>query len=138
VESVVRLVGRPEVPIEVVPPMPEELWLDRRKVERVLANLLENADRYAGGATGIELSAHNGTFRLAVDDAGPGVPPPERALIFDRFHRGTATAGAAETDRGTGLGLALVAEHCRVHGGRAWVEAGPDGGARFVAEFATR
>ena len=35
-------------------------------------------------------------------------------------------------------GLALVAEHCRVHGGRAWVEAGPEGGARFVAEFATR
>ena len=72
-----------------------------------------------------------GTVRLVVEDAGPGVPRVERTRIFERFARGTA----ARDRVGTGLGLALVAEHAAVHGGSAWVEDRPGGGARFVVSF---
>jgi signal transduction histidine kinase len=72
--------------------------------------------------------------RLAVDDAGPGVPEHERAYVFERFARGEGSSGP-DAPSGTGLGLALVAEHVRLHDGRAWVEASPLGGARFVIEL---
>jgi K+-sensing histidine kinase KdpD len=74
--------------------------------------------------------------RIAVEDAGHGVPESERELIFDRFSRGTA-GGNRGADSGTGLGLALVDEHVRLHGGRVWVEDRHDGkaGARFVIEL---
>ena len=64
---------------------------------------------------------------IGVDDAGPGVARSERFRIFERFARGSA----ARHRVGTGLGLALVAEHARAHGGEAWVEDRPGGGARF-------
>ncbi|MEY2975793.1 MAG: two-component histidine kinase MtrB, partial [Actinomycetota bacterium] len=70
---------------------------------------------------------------LAVEDAGPGVAPGERERIFERFARGSA----ARHRIGTGLGLALVAEHARALGGAAWVEDVPGGGARFVVRLPT-
>jgi signal transduction histidine kinase len=69
---------------------------------------------------------------VAVEDSGPGVTPSERARIFERFARGSAGRSRAG---GTGLGLALVAEHVRAHGGHTWVEDSPSGGARFVVTF---
>ena len=68
---------------------------------------------------------------LGVDDAGPGVARGERSRIFERFARGSA----ARHRVGTGLGLALVAEHAQAHGGEAWVEDRPGGGARFMVSF---
>ena len=75
-------------------------------------------------------------MHLGVEDNGPGVVPAERKLIFDRFHRGRA-GGRRGRDSGSGLGLALVAEHVGLHGGRVWVEDRPDAirGARFVVEL---
>ena len=75
-------------------------------------------------------------MRIAVEDHGPGVPVEERALIFERFARGV-TAGRRSGSEGAGLGLALVDEHVRMHGGRVWVEDRLDGepGARFVIEL---
>ena len=70
-------------------------------------------------------------IELAVEDAGPGVAMSERNRIFERFARGTA----ARHRIGTGLGLALVAEHAQSHGGRAWVDDRPGGGSRFVVCF---
>ena len=70
-------------------------------------------------------------IELAVEDAGPGVAMSERNRIFERFARGTA----ARHRIGTGLGLALVAEHAQSHGGRAWVDDRPGGGSRFVVSF---
>ena len=66
------------------------------------------------------------------------MPVEERALIFERFARG-ATAGRRSGSEGAGLGLALVDEHVRMHGGRVWVEDRLDGepGARFVIELLT-
>jgi hypothetical protein len=58
----------------------------------------------------------------------------ERDRIFERFYRGQA-AGQRGAAQGTGLGLSLVAEHVRLHGGRVWVEAGPGGENRFVVEL---
>ena len=95
--------------------------VDKRRFERVMVNLLENADHYGGGATVVarRLAPDDGVaVEIDVDDAGPGINPGERSKVFDRFYRGSHRAGAAP-GTGTGLGLALVAEHMRVmHGAR--------------------
>jgi len=114
---------------------PSVVTVDHRRVGQILANLLDNADRYAGGATVLIVSGTDTRVRFAVEDHGPGVPEHEREHIFERFARGFRVAET--TPDGTGLGLALVAEHVRFMGGRAWVEDGPTGGARFVVELPT-
>jgi signal transduction histidine kinase len=107
---------------------------DRRRLERVVANLLDNADRYGGGAVRVAICRHRGQLRLEVDDAGPGIPSELRERVFERFARGT-TAGRRGDDSGAGLGLALVAQHVARHDGAVWVEDRPGGGARFVVEL---
>jgi len=115
---------------------------DRRRLARVIANLIDNARAYGGGDLAITISDANlpdeplTHVQIGVEDHGPGVPVEERALIFERFARG-ATAGRRGGSEGAGLGLALVDEHVRMHGGRVWVEDRPDGepGARFVIEL---
>jgi signal transduction histidine kinase len=107
---------------------------DKLRFERVVANLLENADRYAGGATRVAVEADDTWARLVVEDRGPGVPLEERERIFNRFSRGTSGSRRGAGD-GTGLGLAIVAEHARLLGGRVWVEPNGSRGARFVFEL---
>jgi two-component system sensor histidine kinase MtrB len=119
-------------PIEVDPQVPATVRVDKLRFERILANLLENANEHAGGPTKVtaEPSGRTGLV-LTVSDAGPGVARSERARIFERFARGSA----ARHRVGTGLGLALVAEHAEAHGGEAWVEDRPGGGAEFKVTF---
>jgi signal transduction histidine kinase len=84
----------------------------------------------------VGLSRVDGSLRLEVDDAGPGVAAEDRTRIFERFNRGAAAgrrAGAGGD--GVGLGLSLVEEHVNLHGGQVWVEDRPGGGARFVVEL---
>jgi signal transduction histidine kinase len=129
-----RYAGRPFA-IEVEPVVAEHaLLLDKRRVERVLVNLLENARAHGGGPVLLHAVRRDDMVRLEVDDAGAGVPLEERDLIFERFARGRR-AGSRGDDSGSGLGLALVAEHVRLHGGSVWVEDRPGGGARFVVEL---
>ena len=110
----------------------QHVQVDRRRLEQVVSNLCENADRYAGGATDLVVERRDdGRIGVAVEDRGPGVAPEERDAIFDRFRRGAA-ADLPEAPRGTGLGLALSAQHVRLHGGEIWVEDRDGGGARFV------
>ena len=105
---------------------------DRRRLEQVVSNLCENAARYAGGATDLVVERRSdGRVGLVVEDRGPGVAADERSVIFDRFRRGAA-ADLPEAPRGTGLGLALSAQHVQLHGGEIWVEDRDGGGARFV------
>ncbi|WP_143162898.1 sensor histidine kinase, partial [Couchioplanes caeruleus] len=112
--------------VEIAPDTPEFWLVDRRRIEQVLGNLIDNAIRYGGGPTAVRV----GDGYLEVDDAGPGVAPEDRTTIFDRFVRGPA-ARARGNDDGTGLGLAIVAEHAAAHGGQATVGERPGGGARF-------
>src|SRR4051794_15777871 len=109
--------------------------VDKRRLVRVIANLLSNAERYAGGATRVEVTLAEQDVRIAVEDSGSGVSDDERERIFERFARGTDSAGRRGSGEGVGLGLALVREHVQLHGGRVWVEDGTFGGARFVVEL---
>jgi signal transduction histidine kinase len=107
--------------------------VDKRRFERVMANLIENAANYGGGVT--EISVRPGGdgqgVEVTVDDAGPGIDPRERAKVFERFYRGSA-AGRRGSGTGSGLGLSLVAEHLRAMRGQVRVESSPAGGARLV------
>jgi two-component system, OmpR family, sensor histidine kinase MtrB len=109
---------------------------DKRRLSRVIANLLDNAAKYGDGATRVELRRHGDAVLIAVEDDGPGVPPEDRDAIFYRFNRGSS-AGRRRGIDGVGLGLSLVAEHIRLHGGSVWVEDRPNDepGARFVIEL---
>lgn len=106
------------------------LELDPRRYEQVLTNLLDNAAKHGGGAVRVGLAVRDDAVHLEVDDEGPGVPPDERGLVFDRFARGRA-ASARGGSEGTGLGLALVAQHVLAHRGTVEVLDRPGGGARF-------
>jgi signal transduction histidine kinase len=159
VEAGVRSLGEgATMPAVVVAPAVEGLHVgvDKRRFERVMTNLLENAANYGGGATVISVDSRgsagpagsNGSdgsvgsglqgkgearniVEIAVEDAGPGINPIERSKVFERFYRGSVS-GRRGTGTGTGLGLALVAEHVRVMHGETWVESSASGGARFV------
>jgi signal transduction histidine kinase len=124
--------GFPDVPVTISRDVPAIARLDKLRFERVLANLLDNANQHGGGPIRVAAArAGEHGIALAVDDAGPGVARSERSRIFERFARGSA----ARHKVGTGLGLALVAEHAQAHGGEAWVDDRPGGGARFVVTF---
>lgn len=127
--------GYGELPIEVHARAPRKVFTDRIRFERVLGNLLDNATHHAGGPTRISIEPANQKHfvLIAVEDGGPGVAASERTRIFERFARGSA----ARNRIGTGLGLALVAEHSAALGGEAWVEDRRGGGARFVVRLPT-
>ena len=115
---------------------------DRRRLARVVANLIDNARLHGGGVPEISITEVDrseqpvSAIRIAVEDHGQGVPENERVQIFERFARG-GVAGRRASNDGAGLGLALVDEHVRMHDGRVWVEDRLDGepGARFVIEL---
>jgi two-component system, OmpR family, sensor histidine kinase MtrB len=134
--SVGALVGN-TVPVIVDPEVAEAvIRVDKRRMGQVIANLLDNAQKYADGAAVVRVEAAGDRVRIAVEDEGPGVPEDEREVIFDRFSRGSA-GGRRGDDFGTGLGLALIREHVHLHAGQVWTEDRPDEqpGARFVIEL---
>jgi signal transduction histidine kinase len=103
---------------------------DAMLIERVVDNLVSNALKYTPSSAPVHVTVHraNGDAVLEVEDRGRGIAPSERELIFRRFARGSTARGT----EGLGLGLSLVAEVTRWHGGRVRVEAVPEGGSRFV------
>jgi two-component system, OmpR family, sensor histidine kinase MtrB len=104
--------------------------VDRRRFERVMTNLVVNAEQYGGGATSVIVTARGSSVVIDVDDAGPGIAPEERDQVFQRFFRGRA-AHDRSMARGTGLGLALVSDHVASFGGSIAALESPAGGARF-------
>ena len=106
---------------------------DRLLLRRLIRNLIENARRH-GGAGPIDLSVECQGERavLEVADRGPGVPEAERQRIFEPFYR---PAGSRESGRGSGLGLALVLDIARRHGGNAVCLAADGGGSRFRVDL---
>ena len=112
----------------------DEVVLDRRRIERIVLNLLENARDHAGGATAILVTGDHNELRISIEDQGVGVAQSERERIFERFARGTSSRNS----NGSGLGLAIVQEHARALNGRAWVETSSSGGARFMVSMARK
>ncbi|MEU4524699.1 HAMP domain-containing sensor histidine kinase [Amycolatopsis sp. NPDC024027] len=93
-----------------------------KALERAIANLLENAVKFAPEGP-IEVDVHNG--RVRVLDRGPGIGEDDAARVFDRFHRTDGARGLP----GSGLGLAIVREIALAHGGSVFAEPRPGGGA---------
>jgi signal transduction histidine kinase len=116
----------------------DTIWLaDARRVEQILVNLLENAQRHGGGPVAVRLRRTRTRNVIEVDDGGPGVLPEQRELIFRPFVRGRTATSRGDGD-GAGLGLAIVSRLAESHGGRAKVGDRPGGGARFRVELARR
>jgi signal transduction histidine kinase len=112
---------------------------DARSLRHLIRNLLANAQRHAAGSA-VELHVEpraGGGCWLRVADRGPGIPEAERERIFEAFRRGDAPGGAPAT-RGAGLGLAIVRQIARHHGGDARALAREGGGALFEVELPGR
>lgn len=97
-------------------------------LDQMLANLLGNAEKYAGGATRVEVLDRDGWVEILVVDAGPGIPVTLRENLFQRFSRGTESSGNVS---GTGLGLFITRQLAHANGGRLSHSAGPMGGSVF-------
>lgn len=118
--------------LELPPALPSMLY-DESKIERVLANLMDNAFKYTPKNGEICIAATPGAtdVEVSVTDAGPGIPEAERQRIFERFTQVQGDAVARR--RGFGLGLTFCKLAVEAHGGAIWVEPGPGGvGARFI------
>jgi len=106
---------------------------ERLLLRRLVRNLLENAQRYGGpGPIEVAVTSDGARARLSVSDRGPGVPESERERIFEPFHR---LAGSHEDGRGSGLGLALVRQIARRHGGDVRCERSASGGSVFLVDL---
>lgn len=102
---------------------------DRLLLRRLVRNLVENAQRYGGDSpVSVTVRPEGARAILEVSDRGPGIPPAERERVFEPFYRLPATA---ESGRGSGLGLALVRQIARRHGGEAVCVATETAGSRF-------
>ncbi len=114
----------------------EEIWFtaDRLQLERVLANLLDNALKYSPPETQVEISLFNqdDTVVFEVQDQGPGIPPEDLPHIFEPFYRVSREAKIAP---GTGLGLAIVKNVVEAHGGTVNVESTLGQGTKFILIF---
>lgn len=131
VALIARHNGFAEVALERGEGSSAQVMVDKRRLERIVVNLLQNAAEHAGGPSVMRVERRENSMVLVVADDGPGVSASDKERIFERFARGTA----ARHRVGSGLGLALVSEHAHAHGGQAWVEDAPRGGARFMVSF---
>ena len=104
--------------------------VDPPKVERIVENLLSNASRHTSPDSRIwaRVERREDGLLLVVEDEGGGVPDDLKDAIFEPFRQGPGPASASP---GVGVGLSLVARFAELHGGRAWVEDRPGGGASF-------
>lgn len=97
-------------------------------LERAILNVLDNAAKWSPVGAQVRVSMREtgpGLLEFAVDDAGPGIPPPERELVFERFYRTTSSRSMP----GSGLGLAIVKQVVTKHGGTISIDTSERGGA---------
>jgi signal transduction histidine kinase len=104
--------------------------IDGPKVERIVENLLANAARHTPPDTRIwvRVVPEPGGVLISVEDDGPGIPEELRESVFEPFRQGS---GTPRHSPGVGIGLSLVAKFAGLHGGKAWVDERPGGGASF-------
>ncbi len=109
----------------------EAVYVDRGMWEKIVLNLLSNAFKFTlEGGIGVRLETVDGSARLTVRDTGVGIPSEELPHMFERFHRVERNRG--RTHEGTGIGLALVKELARLHGGTIAVESVFGQGSTFT------
>jgi PAS domain S-box-containing protein len=109
-------------------------WVDERRLKQMLVNLLSNAVKFTpeGGSIGLEVrsDALTNILHFTVWDTGIGINPQDLRLLFQPFVQ--LDAGLARGNQGTGLGLVLVSQMARLHGGSVSVESDPGKGSRFT------
>ncbi len=118
------------------PSLPQPVFVDRDMWEKVVLNLISNAFKFTfEGEIAVELeTAQNGSLaRLTVSDTGTGIPLDEMPRLFERFHRVEGARG--RTHEGTGIGLALVQELVKLHGGAIFVESELGRGSKFTVQI---
>jgi signal transduction histidine kinase len=101
---------------------------DRRRLERIVTNLVGNALEHGGRDVAVRVGRDDGDVFVEVSDRGPGIGPDELPLVFDRFYK----ADRSRTGPGSGLGLAIAREHARLLGGDVEVWSEPGRGSRFT------
>jgi PAS domain S-box-containing protein len=113
------------------PPLPEPVFVDRGMWEKLVLNLLSNAFKFTfAGEIEVSLRAVGQAARLTVRDTGTGIPTDELPRLFERFHRVKHARG--RSFEGSGIGLALVKELARLHGGDVSVESALGKGSAFL------
>jgi signal transduction histidine kinase len=121
------------LPDEEVP-----IWADRERLRVVLENLMSNAVKFnaPGGRVTVTVTKGQEEVRIRVSDSGVGIAPEHVERVFDRFYQ--VEDPMSRRHGGIGLGLAIVRELVRLHGGRIWVESRPDQGSTFYVDLPTR
>ena len=118
------------------PPLPAPVYVDREMWEKIVLNLLSNAFKFTfAGEIVVSLRWHGDHVALTVRDTGTGIPAAELPHVFDRFHRVPSARG--RTIEGTGIGLALVKELVRLHGGTITAASVVDEGSVFTVSLLT-
>ena len=116
------------------PPLSESVYVDREMWEKVVLNLLSNAFKFTfDGEIGVSIRRAGATVELIVSDTGTGIPADELPRLFERFHRVKGARGRSY--EGSGIGLALVQELVKLHGGIVRVESEVDRGSRFIVSL---
>jgi signal transduction histidine kinase/DNA-binding response OmpR family regulator len=117
-------------------PLPEQVHVDRDMWEKIVLNLLSNAFKFTfDGTIAVRLHSHGDRVELQVEDSGVGIPAADLPRVFERFHR--VKDARARTHEGTGIGLALVQELVRLHGGTVGVTSEEGKGTTFTVEIRT-
>jgi signal transduction histidine kinase len=133
--AVARLPAAEAIRVQVVDE-PVVVLGDAERLAQVVGNLLQNALRFASrgpGAVNLRVERNGAEARLVVEDDGPGLPSQALERVFDRFAR--LDRARSRAHGGAGLGLAIVRHVAEAHGGRAWADNRPGGGARFCVQL---
>ncbi len=127
-----------EVAVRTDVPSPFLVHADRRRLEQVLLNLIDNGIKFnhPGGSVGVTGHVEERRPVLVVEDTGIGIPADSLQKVFNRFYR--VDKARSRDMGGTGLGLAIVKHLMRLHGGSVRVESEPGRGSRFILEFPPR
>ncbi len=116
------------------PPLDGPVYVDRNMWERIVLNLVSNAFKFTfEGAIVVRLKTTDDQAVLEVIDTGVGIPPDELPRVFERFHR--IEGMKARTHEGTGIGLALVQDMVKLHGGTVAVASRPAAGTTFTVRL---